>query len=257
MGIAIDDYDGDGQIDLFISNFYNEYDVLYRQTEPGFFMDVSSEARLKQPTSAMLGFGTQFLDGDLDGWPDLVLANGNVEDYRSMGIPFRMRGQYFANLGNRRFEELPATRLGNYFRTEQLGRAMARLDWNRDGRDDFAVSNLDTPAALVTNTSAATGHFLAVQLRGVQSNRDAIGARLEARVSGRTIVKQLTAGDGYQASNQRQILFGLADDQVVDELLIRWPAGQEQRFPQVRGDCEYLVIESRPGLIRLPPPHRP
>jgi Flp pilus assembly protein TadD len=254
MGIAVDDYDGGGLIDLFVSNFHNEYDVLYRQIAPGTFMDVSSDARLKQPTSAMLGFGTQFLDGDLDGWPDLVLANGNVEDYRSMGVPFRMRGQYFANLGNGRFAELPGDQAGDYFCTEQLGRGMARLDWNRDGRDDFAVSNLDTRASLVTNTSAETGHFLVVQLRGVHSNRDAIGTSVVARVSGRTIVKQLTAGDGYQASNQRQVVFGLADDTSADELLIRWPSGQDQSFQQVQGDCEYLAIEGRPGLVRLPAP---
>ena len=257
MGIAIDDYDGDGLVDLFVTNFYNEYDVLYRQTAPGVFMDISSEARLKQPTSAMLGFGTQFLDGDLDGWPDLVLANGNVEDFRSLGVPFRMRGQYFANLGNGRFSELPSAQLGDYFGTEQLGRGMARLDWNRDGRDDFAVSNLDTPASLVTNATAATGHFLALQLRGVQSSRDAIGAKVVARISGRTVVKQLTAGDGYQASNQRQIVFGLADDVAIDELLIHWPSGREQQFQQVSGDHEYLLVEDRPDLIRLPPPRGP
>ena len=254
MGIAVDDYDGDGRFDLFVSNFYNEYDVLYRQIAPATFMDVSSAARLKQPTSAMLGFGTQFLDGDLDGWPDLVLANGNVEDYRSMGIPFRMRGQYFANLGNGRFMELPATQLGDYFAREQLGRGMARLDWNRDGRDDFAVSNLDTPASLVTNTSAATGHFLALQLRGVQSSRDAIGATVIARIGGRTVTRQLTAGDGYQASNQRQVVLGLAADRIVDELLVRWPAGQEQCFRQVAGDAEYLLVESRRDLVKLPAP---
>lgn len=257
MGIALDDADGDGRLDLFVTTFHGEYDVLYLQLSGGSFADASGQARLKEPTVAMLGFGAQFLDGDLDGRPDLVVANGHVDDSHELGIPFRMRGQYFANRGHGQFVELPPAQLGDYFRDEQLGRGMARLDWNRDGREDFAVSNLDSPASLVTNLSSETGHFLALQLRGVQSSRDAIGATVVARVAGRSLVKQLTAGDGYQASNQRQLVFGLADDESVDELQIRWPSGREQRFQQVSGDCEYLLVEARPNLVRLPAPRGP
>src|SRR4029077_6465002 len=137
----------------------------------------------------MLGFGTQFLDADLDGWPDLVVANGHLDDLRRVGTPFRMRGQFFANTGEGRFAELPPTQLGDYFQTEQLGRGLARLDWNRDGREDFAVSNLDTPASLVTNRTTESGHFLALQLRGVQSSRDAIGTTVSALVGRRRLVR--------------------------------------------------------------------
>lgn len=251
MGIAVDDADGDGLVDLVVTSFYNEFDVLYRQLPGGLFMEASSAARLKEPSRSRLGFGTQFLDGDLDGWPDLVVANGNVDDFRELGIPFRMRAQYFANLGEAQFVELPPGQLGDYFQREQLGRSVARLDWNRDGREDFAVSNLDTPASLVTNQSPETGHFLALQLRGVESSRDAIGAMLVARSGGRQLVRQLTAGDGYQAGNQRQIVFGLADETSLDELTVRWPSGRRQTFSHVPGDAEYLVIEGRPELVRL------
>ena len=133
-----------------------------------------------------------------------------------------------------------------------MGRGLARLDWNRDGREDFAVSNLDTPASLVTNRTAETGHFLALQLRGVQSNRDAIGTTVVANVGERRLFKQMTAGDGYQASNQRQLVFGLGEHRIIDEILIRWPSGREQKFSQVAGDVEYLLVEGRPELLRLP-----
>jgi tetratricopeptide (TPR) repeat protein len=254
MGIAIDDSDGDGLLDLFITAFYNEPFVLFRQQPGGFFVDVTAPAGLKEPTVPMLGFGTQFLDGELDGLPDLVMANGHVDDFRDIGIPYRMRAQYFTNLGAGRFAELPPEQAGDYFRIEQLGRGMARLDWNRDGREDFAVSNLDTPASLVTNQTQGAGHFLSLQLRGVQSSRDAIGTTVVLHVGERRVVRQLTAGDGYDASNQRQLVFGLGADEIAEELHVRWPAGQEQTFAHIPADSEYLLIEGRPILIRLPPP---
>jgi thioredoxin-like negative regulator of GroEL len=253
MGIAVDDADGDGLADLFVTNFYNEYDALYRQLPGGLFADVTAQAGLKEPTLPTLGFGTQFIDGDLDGWPDLVVANGHVDDFSEYGTPFRMRAQFFVNLGGGRFSELPAGQLGDYFQRELLGRGMARLDWNRDGREDVAVSNLDTPAALVTNRSLETGHFLALQLRGVESNRDAIGAQVTARAAGRTRSKWMTAGDGYESSNQRQIVFGLGEAQSVELLTVRWPSGREQRFPDVAGDAQYILVEGR-GLARLTGP---
>ena len=254
MGVAADDADGDGLTDLFVTNFYDEYNVLYRQLPGGIFADISNTARLKEPSLAKLGFGTQFIDGDLDGWPDLVVANGHVDDFRSHGIPFRMQAQYFANLGAGRFAELPAEQLGDYFQQELLGRGLARLDWNRDGREDFVISNLNSPACLVTNQTVETGHFLALQLRGVESNRDAIGAVVKITAAGQAWTKQLTAGDGYQASNQRQLLFGLGDDVVVKELSVRWPSGREQIFLDVAVDSEYMLVEGRTDLARIPKP---
>lgn len=254
MGVAADDADGDGLTDLFVTNFYNEYNVLYRQLPSGGFSDISNTARLKEPSLAKLGFGTQFIDADLDGWPDLVATNGHVDDFRSHGIPFRMQAQYFANLGAGRFAELPAEQLGDYFQQELLGRGLARLDWNRDGREDFVVSNLNSPACLVTNQTAETGHFLALQLRGVDSNRDAFGAVVKITTHGQTRTKQLTAGDGYQASNQRQLLFGLGDDVIVESLSVRWPSGREQIFRNVTGDSEFMLVEGRTDLARIPRP---
>ena len=254
MGVAADDSDGDGLADLFVTNFYNEYNTLYRQLPGGIFADVSNTARLKEPSLAKLGFGTQFIDADLDGWPDLVVANGHVDDFRSHGIPFQMQGQFFANLGAGRFAELPAQQLGGYFQQELLGRGLARLDWNRDGREDFVVSNLNTPVCLVTNRTASTGHFLALQLRGVESNRDAIGAVVKVTAAGRTRTKQLTAGDGYLASNQRQLVIGLGESNQADEVVVRWPSGLEQNFRNVAADSEYILVEGRIELVPLPKP---
>ncbi|MBS0263344.1 MAG: VCBS repeat-containing protein [Planctomycetes bacterium] len=253
MGIAVDDANGDGLLDLFITAFYGEPYVLFLQLPGGLFVDATSSAGLKEPTVPMLGFGTQFLDGDLDGWPDLAMVNGHVDDLRDMGIPFHMRAQYFANTGDGRFVELLADQAGPFFAGEQLGRGMARLDWNRDGREDFAVSNLDTPASLATNQTADAGHSLCLHLRGVVSSRDAIGATVTVRIGERRLTRQLTAGDGYEASNQRILIFGLGQATRVDEVSIRWPQGFEQKLESLPADSEYLIIEGR-RCLALPRP---
>jgi tetratricopeptide (TPR) repeat protein len=251
MGIAIDDSDGDGLPDLFVTNFHNEYNVLYRLQPGGIFNDASSTARLKEPSLPMLGFGTQFLDADLDGWPDLVVANGHVDDFSDHGIPYRMRAQFFGNAGGGQFVELPPSQLGDYFRQELLGRGLALLDWNRDGREDFAVSNLEMPAALVINRTLETGRSVTLRLCGVASNRDAIGTVLRFTAAGRSRVKQLTGGDGYQASNQRLLVLGLGDDPGIAELVVRWPSGREQTFRNLAAGGEYLLVEGRSDRTRL------
>ena len=202
MGIAADDIDGDGLIDLFVTNFYNEANTLYHQRPGNFFVDATREFELRTPSLLMLGFGTQFMDADLDGRPDLVVANGHVDDYTEIGIPFRMRHQFFINLGSR-FVEVPAKKLGPFFVKEQLGRGLAKLDWNRDGRDDFAISQLVDPAGLVVNRSKSAGRFLSIRLVG-QTYRDAIGSEVTVTSGGRKHVKQLVAGDGFECSNERR-----------------------------------------------------
>jgi thioredoxin-like negative regulator of GroEL len=254
MGIAVEDADGDGLLDICITNFLNEYTVLYQQLPGGMFIDVSSAMGLKIPSVHSLGFGTQFLDGDLDGWPDLVVANGHVDDYRAKGLPFRMLPQFFSNQSGKRFVELSGLRAGEYFERAELGRGLARLDWNRDGREDFVVSHLDSPAALVTNLTEHTGHFVALSFRGIESGRDAIGTTVRLPAAGRVRVRQLTAGDGYYASNQRQLIFGLGSAKTPVDCLVRWPSGREQQFSGLAVDREWLLIEGRAAAVPLPHP---
>jgi tetratricopeptide (TPR) repeat protein len=245
MGVAIGDSDGSGRLDLFVTNFFQESNTLYLQQPGGFFEDATHRAGLATPSLSLLGFGTQFLDADLDGDLDLIVTNGHVDDARSIGHPYQMPPQFFENVGEGRFRLGDAAALGPYFQGNYLGRGMARLDWNRDGKEDVVISHLDAPAALLTNTTEDPGRFLALKLVAVRTARDAIGATATVTAGGRTWIRQLTAGDGYQASNQRLLTFGLGDAQRVDKLAIQWPSGVTQEFTDLPVDVELLAVEER------------
>ncbi len=243
MGVAADDFDLDGRLDLFVTNFYDESNCLYMQQPDGSFADRSRSANLRTASFRNLGFGTQAVDGDLDGWPDLIVTNGHLVDETDLGIPYRMRPQYFGNRARGRFVELDSEALGQFFLERRLGRSLARLDWNRDGREDFAVSFLDRPVALVTNQAQLTAHFLSVQLRGTRSSRDAIGAMVTVERPEWKHVRQQTAGDGYQASNERQLIFGLGYTAAPVTVHIMWPSGTMQTWQHVPVDSELILVE--------------
>jgi tetratricopeptide (TPR) repeat protein len=252
MGIAVDDADGDGRLDLLVTNFYDEGSAFYHQIATNLFEDARRRFGLREPSLHQLGFGAQFIDADLDGFPDLIVTNGHIEDFTDLGRPYAMRPQYFRNVGGKWFEELAADRAGPFFVGEYLGRGLARLDWNRDGKEDVVISHLDAPAALVTNMTRGAGHFLALSLVSTETARDAIGTQVQCTIGDAVRTRQLTAGDGYMVSNERQLVIGLGTCDVVDRLTIRWLSGREQTFTQVAADHHWMAIENQQALVRLP-----
>ena len=244
MGVAAGDANGDGRVDLFVTNFFEQSNTLYLQQPLGHFVDTTRRSGLRDASYRQLGFGTQFLDGDLDGRPDLVVTNGHVLDLSRQGVPYEMPPQYFRNRGDGRFEELPAALLGPFFEQRLLGRGMARLDWNRDGRDDFAVSHINASASLVTNVSPSPGNFLSVRLVSVTGDRDAFGSAVTVASGNAEWTQQLTAGDGYQASNERRLLFGLGNAEHVDILTIRWPSGRTETWNDLPANTDVIFRES-------------
>jgi hypothetical protein len=253
MGVAAGDANNDGLVDLFVSNFYNEGDTLYLNLGSGTFTDRSYYAGVYDPSLSFLGFGAQFLDADLDGWEDLIVTNGHVDDFTYKQIPYRMRAQFYRNRRGR-FSELLTRDLGPFFDELKLGRGLARLDWNRDGLNDVVISHLGDPAALLTNRTSSPGRGLGLRLVGTTRSRDAIGARVGVRAGELHLQRQLTAGDGYQAANERRLEFGLAGRVGDVELEIHWPGGARQTFVGVRTGREYLAVEGRPDLVPLPEP---
>ena len=128
MGIAAGDSNLDGHLDLFVTNFDNETNTLYQYTHDNLFLDHTGPAGFDKKTNLWVGWGTQFIDGELDGRPDLILTNGHVNDLGDHGKAFQMPTQYFSNVGGARFVERPADELGPHFLTGRVGRGMARID---------------------------------------------------------------------------------------------------------------------------------
>ncbi|MEM8668786.1 MAG: FG-GAP-like repeat-containing protein [Planctomycetota bacterium] len=242
MGIAAGDFDHSGTIDLHVTNFQNENACLYLSKE-GFFQDRAAQFRLGVPSYQVLGFGSQAIDYDNNGWLDLAVTNGHIDDYLKMSGPFRQRAQLFANLGNR-FEGLAVADSSGYWDADHLGRAMARLDFDRDGRNDLVVTHVNETSALLINETDSKGHWLQLKLVGVEAERDAVGATvtLEARDFKRSA--WVTGGDGYLCRNEAIVSFGLGSLEALDRVQIQWPNGELQTLRDIDVDRRYLVIEN-------------
>jgi tetratricopeptide (TPR) repeat protein len=251
MGIATADVNNDGLPDLFVTNFTGQPNNLYVQTSPGVFMDQSRRYGLFHSSVPMMGWGACFLDADLDGDADLVVANGHLEDYSPLGITSRMNPQLFRHSGTHYEEVLPEERTG-WFSGKRLARAVARLDWNRDRREDFVMSHVDDPAALLENTTELVGHGVAVQLVGTLSDRDAIGTRLRVDTEGQIHWAQAVAGGGYQASHEQHIVIGLGNVNTPSTLSITWPSGLQQTIHNIPIDSDVRVVEGTNQCFVLP-----
>ena len=245
MGIAAGDVDRNGLIDFFVTNFYRESNTLYLQQPGGQFADQTRSAGLRDVSYSMLGFGTQFLDADNDGWLDIVLTNGHVYNNSHLGEPWKMPPQFFRNTGKGRFVELSADRAGAWFKGNYLGRSLVNWDWNRDGFTDFAVCHADVPLAVLTNKTPHAKHSVIITLNGVKSNRDAIGTKIVIKSGTDVWTHWLNAGDGFQASNDRRMVMGIGDHSVADEIVIYWPSGKTQALASIAADREWIVVEGR------------
>ncbi len=252
MGIACDDANADGLLDLFATNFYADANTVYFQMAPNVFEDATRRANLRDSGFYMLGFGAQFLDADLDGRPDLIVTNGHVDRTFATGEPDLMPPQFFSNRGAGRFCEADSSAMGPFFQERMLGRGLAVLDWNNDGREDAVVTHLDRPLALLENRSAEPGHWIKVRLVGRSGDREAIGATVTVVSENGTRTRQLTAGDGYLVANERHLVFGLGAADRVQELRVRWRGGTETvAGTDLATDRTWLVVDGQ-DAIELP-----
>lgn len=242
MGVALGDIDGDGRVELYVTNFLAEPSSFFQATSTGFFEDRSRMYGLEKPSYEQLGFGTQFLDVDNDGVVELFVSNGHVDDLTRQGKPHRMPPQLFHYDGAGRFAEIDRATLGEYFAKSWLGRAAARIDWNRDERDDLVVTHLEDDAALVMNRTEGTGQALSLVLVSTGGERDAVGAVVEVIVGGRRTHQQLTTGDGYLCRNERRITIGLGTAEAADTVIVHWMNGRRDEFTGLPAG-QYVVRE--------------
>jgi len=243
MGVAAGDTNRDGAMDLLVTNYFDETNTLYLQEPNGIFRDATRSSGLVAPSLKMLGFGAQFLDAQNDGEADLVVLNGHIDDMTHAGMGYRMRSQFFLGNGQSRWMELVPNELGPYFERERLGRALALIDFNRDGRQDFVATDLEGPTSLVRNDSQS-GNYLTIRLVGTKSHRDAIGTNVIVTVAGNQRSQQLVSGCGYMATNEKILHFGLGSAEQVDRIELDWPSGTRETYSNVQANTHWIAIEN-------------
>jgi hypothetical protein len=249
MGVAVGDYDLDGKLDIFKTNFSDDTNVLYRGDGHGYFTDATIRAGLGVETR-YVGWGTGMVDLDNDGWPDLFVVTGSVypEVERQLpSYPFRTPRLVFRNLGDGRFEEL-IDEAGPGVAAPHASRGCAFGDFDNDGDVDVLVMNMNEPPSLLRNDVSGGGHWLKVLLEGVKSNRSAIGARVVARYGGRAQAQEVTAQSSFYSANDRRLHFGLGAATSAD-LAIRWPSGATETVAKVEAD-QLVVVREGAGIVR-------
>lgn len=251
MGVAAGDANGDGKLELFVTNFQNESNTFYSQSPDGLFLDLTRQFGLRDPGYGMLGFGTQFADFDGDGWDDLVATNGHVDKPRDSAGKDRMRPQLFRNLLGSSFAEISPDVLGTFFQHEYLGRGLATLDWNKDGRMDFGVSNLHAPFSLVTNRTPSSSIPVVVRLISTSGVRDGSGATIRVRIDGRDHFRLAVAGGGYLTTNEQTYVFYVPSGEVIEELEVKWSSGEVQLWNMPPESKEMVLVEGRKMPIRI------
>jgi hypothetical protein len=249
MGVAVGDYDLDGNLDIFKTHFADDTNVLYRNGGKGHFDDFTIRAGIGVETR-YIGWGAGMADFDNDGFPDLFLVTGSVypEVERQLpAYPFRTPRLVFRNLGDGRFEEL-IEEAGTGVAAAHSSRGCAFGDFDNDGDVDVLVMNMNEPPSLLRNDVSGQGHWLKVLLMGVQSNRSAIGARVTARYGGRLQAQEVTAQSSFYSANDRRLHFGLGAADRAD-LTIRWPNGGVEEIRGVPAN-QLVVIREGAGIIR-------
>lgn len=250
MGLAGGDYDGDGDLDLFVTNFSHDNNTLYENNGRGFFTDVSFNSALGKESITYLGWGTGFFDYDNDGDDDLFVANGHVYpavDRHDLGTRYAQRNQLFENEGAGSFVEVGKV-LGPGMQVEKSSRGSAFGDLDNDGDLDIAIVNIDDTPTLLRNDGGNRNNWLMVRLIDAGNNGDAIGARVTVWRGERRQTREVRSGTGYISQDDMRLHFGLGEMIQADQLVVRWPDGEEQRIAAVAGN-RLVTIRRGVGIV--------
>jgi len=247
MGVAIGDYDRNGTMDVFKTNFAGDTSTLYSNTGRGYCDDRTFAAGIGVNTR-WLGWGVGFLDLDNGGWLDLFLTNGHV--YPEVAqlqteAGYKQRKVVYRNRHDGRFEDV-SMRLGPPVTTPKAGRGTAFGDYDNDGHVDVVVNNVHDGPDLFRLRSDAPNHWLSVKLVGKTSNRSAIGARVRCAAGGTVWTEEVRGGGSYLSQNDLRVHFGLGGAAKVDRLEVRWPKGLEETWTDVAAD-RILTLEEGSG----------
>jgi tetratricopeptide (TPR) repeat protein len=248
MGVACGDLDGDGRIDLAVTNFYGESSTFYRNLGGGQFIDRTSAAGLATVSRYLLGFGISFLDVDNDGKLDIATANGHVNDLRPH-VPYAMPAQLLVSDQEGRLRDVSAL-AGEPWSVLRRGRGLATGDLDNDGKLDFLIVSEGEPLAFLRNQGPAA-HFVTLKLVGTLSNRDAVGARITITTAGRVQVAQRFGGGSFLSACDQRVHFGVGTAERIDSIDVQWPSGRVDHHTNLAADRGYLLREGEPHVHTL------
>jgi enediyne biosynthesis protein E4 len=229
MGVTVNDFDNDGDEDLFVTNLINETNTLYLNDGNAFFHDATIQYGLARASLPYTGFGTEFFDYDNDGRLDLFVANGAVtilQSLRGTEYPFRQINQLFRNEG--KFREL-TKEAGPALELSEVSRGAAFGDIDNDGDVDIVVTNNNGPVRLLRNEVGSLQHWIEVRLEGVRGNPSGLGARVAAlRKDQAPLWRRVHTDGSYLSANDFRVHFGLGQSTRLEAVIVEWPAGDRE-----------------------------
>ncbi|MDH3744835.1 MAG: CRTAC1 family protein [Acidobacteriota bacterium] len=230
MGVDAADYDGDGDLDLFMTHLTGESNTLYLNDGSGLFEDASVDSGLGPPSRLFTSFGTGWFDYDNDGLLDLLTVSGAVKKIESQAragdpLPLHLPNQLFRNLGGARFRDVSAE-AGAVFELSEVSRGTAFGDLDNDGDADAVIANNSGPVRLLVNHVGNRNHWLGVRLVGAESLVDQLGARVAlVRPGGEVLWREVRTARGFASAHDPRVLFGLGEDEGYDFVRAHWPNG--------------------------------
>jgi len=251
MGVAVGDGDGDLRVDLYVTHFSHDYSTFYRGVEGGFFVDATHRLRLVADTEPDIAWGCGFVDFDSDGDLEIFAVNGHVYpqvDLVDVGLRYAERNDLFELDGDA--YRVPPGRGGPGFDVERVSRGAAEGDVDGDGDVDLLIGNLDAPPTMLRN-DGPSGNWVKVRLIGPGANRDAVGARLVARVGERRQLRLVGTGGSFLSSPDPRQHFGLGTAGAIDELTVAWPDGKEEVFTELAAGALVTIERQADGPSRV------
>jgi enediyne biosynthesis protein E4 len=252
MGLDVADFENSGKSGIAITNFDNEMIGLYRAVRAGTYDDISIAAGIGLPSKNSLGFGCSFLDVDLDGSLDLIVANGHIEEtVRNIrgNVGYAQPPHLFLNQGGK-FQDVAANANGG-FAQPKVGRGLAYGDFDRDGDLDILLTTNSGPAYLYRNDQLGGHRSIRFRLTGTKSNRDAIGAVVRVFYNGLSQSQMVKTGSSYLSQSELPLTFGLGQHDRIDRVQIVWPSGEKEEFKDLPAGKGYECTETK-GITPAP-----
>ena len=254
MGVAIGDYDHSGGSSIFVTNFSNEYNALYKHEKAFQFTDASFRSQTAKANNPLVGWGTHFLDYDNDGWQDLLVVNGHVYpqvERAGLAAKYTQRKLLYRNQQNGTFADVTAT-AGPALSEPSVSRGSATGDLDNDGDLDVVINNLDGAPTVLRNDGGNRGNFLVVDLEGRTGNRSAVGALVIVRAADLVQRAERRSGDSYLSHSDARLHFGLGTRTKADSVEVRWPHGSVQTFRDIPANAFIKIVEGAQSPQTLP-----